>query len=150
MATITDATISTLNELIETCKDGENGFREAAEGVDDPQLKSLFLDYSNQRAMFASDLQTEVRRLGGDAETTGSTAASIHRGWIDIKSAVMGQDRKAILNECERGEDSAKKAYENALKEDLTADVRQMVAEQHTKVVQAHDRIRDLRDACGC
>jgi uncharacterized protein (TIGR02284 family) len=150
MATDKDNAISTLNNLIETCKDGQNGFQAAADGVKNSDLKTLFHTYSQQRAEFAGELQAEVTRLGGDAEQTGSLAASLHRGWINIKSAVTGEDETAVISECERGEDSAVRNYEDALAdEDLPADVRSIVERQFAQVREAHDRIRSLEKATG-
>lgn len=142
-----DSVISTLNGLIETCKDGQNGFKEAAEGVERSDLKSLFYEFSQQRSQFAGELQTLVQRLGGDPENSGSTLAALHRGWINIKSVVTGKDEKAILNECERGEDSAKNAYKNALEETLPSNVMETIRTQYTSVQAAHDRIKALRDS---
>jgi uncharacterized protein (TIGR02284 family) len=142
-----DNVISTLNNLIETCKDGQNGFREAADGVKNSELKTLFLAYSQQRAQFAGELQNEVLRLGGDPEKTGSVAASLHRGWIDIKSAVTGEDEGAVISECERGEDSAVKNYQDALNEDLPENIRSIIEQQFIQVKEAHDRIRTLERA---
>lgn len=140
-------TISTLNNLIETCKDGELGFKTAAEGLQGSDVKTKFLEYSRQRAEMARELQAEVRRLGGDPEKTGSVSASLHRGWMDIKSAVTGKNDHAIIAEAERGEDVAKAAYENALKEtSLDATARTLIQQQAAKVRQAHDHVRDLRD----
>jgi uncharacterized protein (TIGR02284 family) len=85
-----------------------------------------------------------VRRLGGDPEQSGSVAGALHRGWINIKSVVTGEDEGAIISECERGEDAAVKAYEEALKEGLTADVAPVIERQYHLVRQAHDRIRGL------
>lgn len=150
MATDKDNAISTLNNLIETCKDGQEGFQAAADGVKHSELKTLFHTYSQQRAEFAGELQAEVRRLGGDAEKTGSLAASLHRGWINIKAAVTGEDENAVISECERGEDSAVRNYEDALRdEDLPADVRSIVERQFAQVREAHDRIRSLEKATG-
>ncbi len=142
-----DNAISTLNNLIETCKDGENGFRTAADGVKNAELKTLFTTYSQQRAKFAAELQGEVRGLGGDPEKTGSVAASLHRGWIDIKSAVTGEDEAAVIAECERGEDSAKANYEEAMKETLPANIKSTIERQYGQVKEAHDRIRDMKKA---
>jgi uncharacterized protein (TIGR02284 family) len=147
MATDNDNVISTLNNLIETCKDGENGFRTASDGVKNGELKTLFLTYSQQRAQFAAELQTEVRNLGGDPENTGSVAASLHRGWINIKSTVTGEDEGAIISECERGEDSAVKNYKDALNENLPANIQSLVERQFTQVKEAHDRIRAMEKA---
>ena len=142
-----DDVISTLNNLIETCKDGQDGFKQSAEGVTDSSLKSLFYELGQQRAQFAGELQNLVRELGGDPEKSGSTTGALHRGWINIKSAVTGQDNGAILSEAERGEDVAKKAYKDALDENLPANVRNIVQAEYAKVQQAHDKVRDLRDA---
>lgn len=144
-----DAVISTLNNLIETCRDGQNGFQSAAEGVKDSELKQLFYKYSQQRAGFVGELQGEVRRLGGDPENSGSVAAALHRGWIDIKSAVTGGDDKAIIAECERGEDSAVSNYREALDADLPAAIRSVVERQSTEVKKAHDQVRSLEKGKG-
>ena len=140
-------TTSVLNNLIETCKDGELGFKTAADGLQNAATKSKFLEYSRQRAEMARELQAEVRRLGGDPEKSGSVAGTMHRGWLDIKAAVTGKNDHAIIAEAERGEDVAKSAYETALKDTtLDAGVRAVVQQQAAKVKQAHDTVRDLRD----
>jgi uncharacterized protein (TIGR02284 family) len=149
MATDNDNVISTLNNLIETCKDGENGFRTAADGVKNSELRTLFNTYSQQRAQFAAELQAEVRNLGGDPEETGSVAATLHRGWINIKSAVTGEDEGAVISECERGEDSAVKNYKDALNAILPANVQSIIQRQYTQVKEAHDRIRAMEKADG-
>ena len=149
MAIDKDDVISTLNNLIETCKDGQNGFQTAADGVKNSELKTLFHTYAQQRAQFAGELQGEVRRLGGDPEKTGSIAATLHRGWIDIKSAVTGEDENAVIAECERGEDSAVKNYQDAINGGLPDDVRSIVERQYTQVREAHDRVRTLERASG-
>ena len=136
--------ISTLNDLIETCRDGENGFRTAAEGVKDPHVKSLFQRYARQRAEMVRELQEEVRKLGGNPEQSGSVSASLHRGWMNIKSLVTGNDDSAIIAEAERGEDVAKAAYAKALKEDLPAGVRTLIQSQAEIVRVAHDEVRAL------
>jgi uncharacterized protein (TIGR02284 family) len=142
-----DKAISTLNNLIETVKDGQNGFQTAAEGIKDPKVKAAFLEYSRQRAQMARELQDEVRGLGGDPEKAGSVAASLHRGWINIKSTVTGKDEHAIIAEAERGEDVAKAEFEKALKEPLPAQVLALVQRQAGLVREAHDRVRAMEKA---
>lgn len=141
--------ISTLNGLIQTCKDGQNGFKAASEGIERSDLKTVFYEFSQQRAEFAGVLQELVRSLGGDPEDSGSVSAAVHRGWMDIKSLVTGKDEGAILNECERGEDYAKEAYTEALKERLPANVADIVAQQSHAIVAAHNRVRSLRDSAN-
>ena len=141
--------ISTVNSLIGTLKDGQRGFKEAAEAVKDPQLKTLFNEYSLQRSRFAGELQSEAIRLGeSKPEDSSSVVGGMHRAWIDLKSAVTSGDDHAILAECERGEDSAVKEYRDAIdKEELSSPIRQMVSRQYTEVQNAHDRIKQLRDS---
>lgn len=140
--------ISVLDELIETLKDGQQGFKQAAEGVSNPKLKSLFGDYSDQRSRFATALQTESRKFGEDKpEDRSSAAGALHRGWINLKSAVTGGDEHAILAECERGEDSAVEEYQKAVEDGLPPALQEIVSRQYAEIKAAHDRIRDLRDA---
>ena len=140
--------ISTINGLIETLKDGQEGFRQAAEAVKDSSLKSLFSEYSLQRSRFAGELQNEVVRLGdADPENTSSTAGAMHRAWINLKSAITSQDDHAILAECERGEDVAVSEYKKAMSEELSSPIRETISRQYDEVKLAHDRVRDLRDA---
>ncbi len=140
--------ISTINHLIETLKDGQQGYQQAAEAVRDPQLKSLFGQYSQQRARFASELQSKAQALGETKpEDSSSAGGALHRAWINIKSAVTSGDDHAILAECERGEDSAIKEYKEALNDSMESTVREIVSQQFDEVKAAHDRIKSLRDA---
>ncbi|MEP6777223.1 MAG: PA2169 family four-helix-bundle protein [Chthoniobacterales bacterium] len=145
----TTENISTLNSVIETLKDGQEGFRQAAEAVKDGQLKSLFNELSLQRSKFAGELQNEAINLGEPKpEDSSSTAGAMHRAWINLKSAITSQDDHAILAECERGEDSAVAEYKKAMEEkELSSPVRDILSRQYTEVKAAHDRVRNLRDA---
>ena len=139
--------LSSIDDLIQTLKDGQEGYKQAAEGVKDLQLKSLFNEYSSQRARFATELQSEARNLGEwQPEESGSAAGAVHRAWINLKSAVTSGDDHAVLAECERGEDSAVEQYNEALNEDLPGPLREMVSRQYSEIKNAHDRIRNLRD----
>jgi uncharacterized protein (TIGR02284 family) len=142
-----DDVIATLNDLIETSRDGEAGFRTCAEGVQNLQLKQMFDQAAGRCAQAVSELQAKVRGLGGDPERRGSVSGALHRGWVDIKSTITGMDEAAVLAECERGEDVAKKAYEEALAKDLPSDVRSIVERQYQGVRQHHDRVRQMRNA---
>lgn len=142
----TATTIDILNDLIEICKDGQDGFRDASENVQSHELKTLFATYSLQRSKFAGDLQQHVTRLGVEPEKSSSIASAIHRGWIDLKSAITKGGDHAILAECERGEDHAVAAYRDALENELPANILSDISEQAAAVQTAHDDIRDRRN----
>lgn len=137
--------VDVLNNLIETCKDGEQGFRTAAEKVKDSSLKSLFSKYSSQRAGYVTELTSAVRNLGGDPATSGHVAATLHRGWINLKEALSKDEDKAIIFECEAGEDAAMKNYKDALSKSLPANVLSLVQTQFSGVQEAHGVIRDMK-----
>jgi uncharacterized protein (TIGR02284 family) len=142
-----DDVIGTLNDLIETSKDGEEGFHTCADAVTDPQLKAFLEQKAERCRIGAGQLQQKVRELGGDPERSGSMSGAMHRFWVDIRSRLTGMDEHAILDECERGEDAAKRAYEEALQDDLPADVRTLIGKQYREVKMNHDSIREMRNA---
>lgn len=139
-----DDVIDTLNELIETCKDGEEGFRTCAETVEDSELKSLFQNRAQSCRQACTELQEEVRQLGGTADEHGSMTATLHRGWINLKSAIAGNEEKAILAECEHGEEQAVNDYRDALDEDLPPEVRLLVERQYQGAKRNYDLVRTL------
>ncbi len=104
-----------LNRLIAACRDGERGFRYAANHVRDSTVKRLFLEIASDREQFAAEILLHAQRLGGATEADGSLAGALHRGWMTLKDAVGAHDDAAIIREAERGERSALAAYEDAL-----------------------------------
>ncbi|HUO15226.1 MAG TPA: PA2169 family four-helix-bundle protein [Verrucomicrobiae bacterium] len=139
--------ISVLENLIETCKDGQKGYQDAAEHAKRPDLKTFFNQQSLERSRFAGELQAELPRLGEpDKKASGSASAAMHRAWIDTKLAMGGGD-KTILESVESGEDNAKQTYKKALGASLPANVLEIVRQQAAKVQQAHDEVKRLRDA---
>jgi uncharacterized protein (TIGR02284 family) len=147
MAQTNDEVIDCLNDLIETCKDGQKGFREAAVrvGVDgEPELRTVLNVYAQQRAGFEAELQNEVLRRGGKPAASGHVSASFHRGWMDLKSAVTRSNESDILADCETGEKAALENYNDALKKNLPADLLDIVRTQQEEIRLAHERMRTL------
>jgi uncharacterized protein (TIGR02284 family) len=141
-----DEAIDCLNDLIETCRDGQLGFESAAEAVGDPRYRELFRRNSMQRARFVNELQGEVRRLGAEPRADGTAAGALHRGWINLKTALTSKDEKAVLAECERGEDHAVETYRDAEQKELPEPARAIVHRQSSEVRLAHDSMRSLRN----
>src|SRR6478672_468031 len=117
---MTENYVLTINDVIEICKDAEQGFQGAADAVQNPALKSLFQEYSAQRAAFAAELQSAVERSGGHAEHAGGAAGKLHSAWMSIKGAFTGHSEHEILEETERGEDLSLKTYREALGRQLS------------------------------
>lgn len=134
-----------INHLVGTLQDGERGYKKASEAAKDPKLKSLFDDYAHQRVRFLADLRNTVRRLCQfEPPQTTSAVGAFHRAWINLRIAISRDDR-AILAECERGEDSAMHEYEKAVHNRLSSPLREIISHQYHEVKSAHDRIHHLR-----
>jgi uncharacterized protein (TIGR02284 family) len=142
----TSDVIDVLQDLAECSKDGEYGFRECAEQAKRSDLKSLFLQRADDCRGAVQELNEQIRMLGGNVTDHGSAAGAMHRGWVSIKSTLTTYDDKAVLEECERGEDNAKARYAKALKKPLPAGVKLIVERQMQGVQRNHDQIKMMRD----
>jgi len=141
-----DEVLSILNDLLENSRDGEYGFRACADEVEDTQVKQVFENRAVQCAAAAEELATLIRALGGKADQGGSVSGALHRGWVHVKGTLGADSALSMLEECERGEDSAVARYRKALKNDLPAEVLAVVQRQADGTQRNHDQIRDLRD----
>lgn len=151
METTTEKSIEVLNDLIEINNDRIDGFTRAAKdlGEGDVDLKNLFGKFASDSRQNVQELSAAVGEAGGELETGNTVAGTIHRAWIDVKATFSGHDRKAILAECERGEDAIKRAYRDALSEDngLSQEQASLIANQQQEINLGHDSIKALRDA---
>ncbi len=138
--------IETLNDLLENARDGELGFREAAEHTKSADLIALFGRRAESCRQAAEQLQEEIQRLGGKADAGGSVTGAAHRVWVHIRGLFGGASDESMLAECERGEDAALARYRKALKQDLPAGVHAMVQQQFEGAQRNHDMIRTMRD----
>lgn len=139
-------TVEVLNELIETSKDGEQGFKQCAEHAKNPELRQFFAIRSRMCGTAATDLQRLIPAPNDRIEQSGSGSGALHRGWVNLRTALSSNDDEVVLEECERGEDAAIRHYREALDADLPRDVRMIVAQQLEGVVRNHDEVKALRD----
>src|SRR5580700_8162195 len=138
--------ISVVENLIETNRDGQKGYKEAADHVKRPDLKTYFNEQSMERGRFAMELQAELAKLGKpDKTVSGSAGGAMHRAWIDTKVALGGGD-KTILESVEAGEDNAKESYQKALSGSLPDNVTEIIRRQAASVQTAHDKVKRLRN----
>jgi uncharacterized protein (TIGR02284 family) len=141
-----DDVVDVLNDLLETSRDGEYGFRTSAENADSAEVKALLSRRATDCASAALELEQAIRRLGGDPAEGGTAVGAMHRGWVAVKTAFATMDDKAVLQECERGEDSAVASYRKALRRALPADVRTLVERQAAGAQRNHDEVKAMRD----
>ena len=118
-------TIEVLNDLIQINNDRIVGYEKAIRqtNVEDTDLKILYASMVAEGHRMKIALATEVQALGAEIENGTTASGRIYMAWMDVKAALSMDDRKAIFDSCEFGEDAAKKVYEEVLKtkaEDLT------------------------------
>src|SRR5512141_798219 len=123
--------IETLNDLVENCKDGELGFETCAEHATSPELKALFRGRATGCREAAEELRALVSRLGGSPDDGGSASGALHRGWVSLRGTIAVDDDKAMLDECERGEELAVARYRRALEDDLPPEIEAVVRRQY-------------------
>ncbi len=138
---------SVTKDLMETLADGRDGYAQGATKLDqeNAEIASMFRRFSSQRATFYTELEVMAKGYGDDVEESGSTLASLHRGWMSLKDALSGSSPKGVIDAAEQGEDHAVEAYTKALGADISAGLRTVVERQHTDVKAAHDEIRSLK-----
>jgi len=135
-----------LHSLISTLQDSQKGFADIGEHLKDDTLKRYFLAESLKRANFRAELENELHRQGEhDVKESGTAAGAIHRTWGDLKAKLGGGDH-TLLETAEQGEDEAKKAYKDALAQELPLPVHQLVSDQQAHILTSHDYVKRARD----
>ncbi len=145
-----EKSIDVLNTLIEINNDRIEGYETASEETEEQDLKMLFGQFAQTSNRCKQELLNEVNKLGGEPVEGTRTTGKFFRVWMDVKAALTGNDRKAILNSCEYGEDVAVETYQNALKNnqsDITSDQYALLNAQHGLIKADHDRVRSMRDS---
>ena len=140
----TKEAVSTLEGLISILEDGKLGYTNAAEHVENPAIKTDFLEYARERALFIVELQDEINKLGKSTDTSGGgPLGALHRTWIDIKSSFTGGDTEAIINTCITGEEAAIEKYKMALeKNELEFNQIAIVSKQLNNIQITLEKIR--------
>lgn len=147
-----DKTVKALNELITINNDRIEGYETAAKETEELDLKKMFAEFTSTSQKCKQDLEAEVRKLGGEPEDGTKASGKFFRVWMDVKAALTGKDRKAILDSCEYGEDVAKDTYEEVLTdnhENFSPEQKMMINDQHAMLKADHDSVKSLRDEIG-
>jgi uncharacterized protein (TIGR02284 family) len=138
--------ISTLNTLIATTIDSITGYEDSATNIDNERFREIFRERANERQQVVEQLRSEVRRLGGEPEDSGSFLGKTHQRFEDLKAAITGRDEKSIINEVERGEDYLKEKWQAALQSgDLHGESHDLVERLYQRVKSGHDQMSQLK-----
>ena len=151
MITTNEKLVEVLNDLIEINNDRVVGYEKAADETKavNIDLQAIFHKMADESRKYKSELVEEVTRLGNEPSTGTTNSGKLYRIWMDAKAILTGKDRQAILENCEFGEDAARKAYKLALASgaEIPAETRQLITDQHASLKNSHDIIKKYRDA---
>jgi uncharacterized protein (TIGR02284 family) len=146
METRNEELIDGLKHLLHIANDGKEGYKTAADDADSAELKALFTTYSIQRSEFEMELKSCIRQLGADSDNdSGGPLGAIHRIWMDIKTAVTGNDNHAILDACITGEKAAVEAYDKVLlNSSLPQEMRETLTSQRSSISECLTNVQTL------
>lgn len=139
--------VNNLQDLLEKNYDAEKGFTKAMKDAKNENLKKFLKQQAVQRNRFVTELDQQLRNLNEEPKESGSFTGDLHRAWIDIKSAVSGNNDEAVLEECIRGEKASWNEYEEKLKNhnfppNISSVLQKQAAEIHTTL----NNVKTLED----
>ncbi|WP_394758558.1 PA2169 family four-helix-bundle protein [Flavobacterium sp.] len=142
--------ISAFNSLIVINNDRIEGYKTAEAEAQETDLKMLFSDLMETSVQNRKELVAEVKRLGGTPDEGTRVTGKFFRVWMDAKAALTGNDREAILDSCEYGEDVILETYKKVLiqdHQDTNYKEQDMLNKHYALLKVDHDKVKQLRDA---
>ena len=150
METVDNKQVEILNDLIQINNDRIAGYEKAIDGLEDKSnedLKRLFRHLINNSLDYNETLERHIGLLGGEPALGTSGAGKLYRAWMDFKALVTGGDRTAILGSCITGEETAIRAYKEAIAdEQLNPGLRELLNLQLAELEQSYQEISALKE----
>jgi uncharacterized protein (TIGR02284 family) len=141
------ALVNNLQELLEKNYDAEQGFTKAMTDAKDGQLKTFLQRKAAQRGQFVNELDKEIRSLNETPIDSGSFTGTLHSAWIDIKTAVTGENDQAVLEECIRGEKASVEEYKERLQEsNFPEGIRSVLSNQLSTIERTVAQVKTLEN----
>ncbi len=137
--------INTLNDLLTRNFDAAKGYREAANDMNELDIRNWLLRNAEIRDGFINDLEKTIIAGGGKADRGSSFLGTLHRAWLDLKADFTQYDTSTILEECKRGEEKAMEDYQKVLEtQSMPPDLRVMVKAQHDQIAKSLKNLEAL------
>ncbi|MDF2515565.1 MAG: hypothetical protein K0R59_861 [Sphingobacterium sp.] len=152
METITVNDSKLINDLIQINNDRIAGYKKAieiAKRLHIGNLNNIFVEYMSQSQIFIEELKPYLEQQAKAATDGNMVSGKLFRIWMDIKSAISGNDEKSLLSSCEQGEDAFKKTYKDVIDNqdwEITHDLLLLIEKQLAIQLEAHEYIKTLRD----
>lgn len=145
-----NANIDILNDVTKTLIDSKKGYDTAYDMSEDNfPLRAEFLRRANERQSLINEFQAQVRSLGGEPETDGGAAGTVHRAFSQF-SSLFRDDEKAALSAIDDGEEHLAEQIEGKLEKnanEIAPDARQLLKRAHTSACEGEcfaERMEDI------
>jgi len=133
-----------LNQLLEKNYDAEKGYKDAADKVQNTRMKQFLEEQAQLRYDFGHQIKSEIKAFDGEVDKGGSVKGSMHRAWMDLKSAVTSDKEENVMEEVQRGEQSAIEEYNEVInKSNLPATTKDILTQQRDKIQQAQQSAKN-------
>ena len=134
-----------LNNLLEKNYDAEKGYQDAAERIENPTMKDFLQKQAQKRYDFGHEIKTEIKNYGEEPDKGGSAKGTVHRAWMDLKAAVASSSEEQVMEEVQRGEQSAINEYNEVISEtSLPPSVQQVLTKQRDQIVEAQQSAKNF------
>lgn len=138
-------TIRTLNQLTRVCRDGEESCRISSRRTASSDLRALLYQRCDEWGRLGDELQALVLSLGGSPVISGTAAARARRGWLVLRSALMGPTDAALIETWRRAQQHALARYAEAVGGYLPERIRRTVSLQADRIADRLDEIGSLQ-----
>lgn len=139
--------VDALQELLKKNYDAEAGYKQVMTKAESSTLKSWLQDKAASRSHFANELDAQIRSLNAEPATSGTTKGSLHRTWIDVKTALSSDTDEALLEECIRGEKASVSEYEEQMSNvAFNADIRNVLYGQKERIESSLSTVESLEE----
>lgn len=141
----TEEVAKKLNNLLEKNYDAEKGYQDAAERIENPTMKDFLQKQAQKRYDFGHEIKTEIKNYGEEPDKGGSAKGTVHRAWMDLKTAVASSSEEQVMEEVQRGEQSAINEYNEVISEtSLPPSVQQILTKQRDQIVEAQQSSKNF------
>ncbi|WP_281777592.1 ferritin-like domain-containing protein [Croceibacter atlanticus] len=141
---------NSIQEIIEKNNDSYKGYKQVADKANDSQLRSFFIQQATERKEFAGKLLNQLKIYNPDHNdnASGSAVGSLHRTWINVKTALSQDNDEALLEECLRGDKASIEDYEEFLNnnKEIPDNLRSTITQQVQDIKNTLDSVSRLED----
>ncbi len=139
MSDTTDA----LNDVVSLLKAGKNYYRESAESVEDPSVKSVFSEMAAVRSAAITELSSKIEGLGDDP--SGASWAEQAREFYTSAKSLVTDKTETLVTALEEHEDRTLEQIRDALK-DVENPEAQRILSRHLDTFQStHAKMKSLK-----